>query len=1078
MAHQITIPFFAFKLHFHSGGTILSPLSDQQVFRLGEPLYLLAGKYAEQLQRKVINKGKIRQLLNEYAEGDFIKGHLVIHMPKAKDGYSHPEFDLVYDYYFNEQDNGFWGILPALGVEAFAHDAAALYKRLEEAVKLDFARKNRVTAVQDIVSTMWYDLVELNREEMMLDVPSPKELDKLQEQKQEPLLPQLATPLQLTKQVVYGRKKELDQFSKTIKGDFIKNVLLVGPSGVGKTALVWELARQRKKKKLKGDIWETTASALIKELMRDTGWQDNLSYLCKELANGKDILFIRNLMELFEVGKYEGNSVSIADYLRTFISRGEITIISECTEEEMARIELQSPNYLSFFQVIRLEKPTDDLEEIILKKVRDIANKKHLKIDSDAIQEVLRLNNRYTPYSGLPGKPIRFLESILINSKNKEEQVNIERSEVIRYFCEDTGMPVFMVDPAIPMNANEIKAQFNNNVFGQENAVESVVNLLASVKTALTQTGKPIASLLFVGPTGVGKTELAKVLAEFIFGNRNRMIRFDMSEYSDPYSVSRLVGSSYFSDGLLTSAVRKEPFAVLLFDEIEKADSTFYDLLLQVLSEGRLTDSQGKLVNFCSTIIIMTSNIGAKSLNDRIINLTAKQDKQQIVDHFMTAVQNYFRPELFNRIDQVIPFEPLDQLTVRYVVDREIVLLRKREGIQFRRMHLSISDAVYDFLAEKGYQSKYGARQLQRTIREFLIVPLAKALNAEDYDDQLVVNIDIEEDQVAVRVEADPLGLELLIEELDKINQADHASTLRRHIGRLKAGHFFVRLQNELDLMERQKNKKRSKFWKDQKNAERYAYYLDTLNNVEELTKRIDKQEMNLSLACLNLIPYETKFAETLKQWEEDFFRLKVEIYTRLNPKDNTCFFSIYGSGFDEILKFYLKLFEEKNFELTAKSIWFREAYYNEEIEKMDGDDELFKTKREEYLKEDVALEKIHNLKAPKSGDKLCGIEFTVYGECAYLFLRDESGVQKWKRPNSEQKHFAIIAANHAFRTPIEIHRKGFYTKQTPKRYIEDNIIRDNSLGLKREFNKNDLVPLLLELLEKQFEQKLNTQLF
>ena len=181
--------------------------------------------------------------------------------------------------------------------------------------------------------------------------------------------------------------------------------------------MVWEIVRQSKKRKIEGDFWETTASVMIKDLTGNTGWQDGLSIVCRELAKTKDILFVRNLMELFEVGQYEGNSVSMADYMRPFIGRGEVTLVSECSEEELARIELRSPNYLSFFQIIRLAEPKVDLEEIIIQKVQDLATNRRINIDTEAIRETLRLNRRFTPYAGLPGKPIRFLESILIKQK-------------------------------------------------------------------------------------------------------------------------------------------------------------------------------------------------------------------------------------------------------------------------------------------------------------------------------------------------------------------------------------------------------------------------------------------------------------------------------------------------------------------------------------------------------------------------------------------------------------------------------------------------------------------------------------
>ncbi|MCI5082554.1 MAG: AAA family ATPase [Saprospiraceae bacterium] len=1077
MAYNITIPFYAFKLHFHSGPAFFIPLNDAGTLRMGQPLHLMAGAYAELLQRKVLDRGELEKLMQEMVNGDFLKGAIRVPFAEAKDKISYPAFSLEFDYFYNVQENGILGRIPSLYLDAYAERVEELEKRLTESVKLEFARHNRLSDVRLMVAAIWNNTTELLQHEMELKVPTPKELERVEQGPDEALLPAVAHKLSFGKQVVYGRKKELDQFERALNGKFLKNVLLVGASGVGKTALVWEMSRRFNRKASDYQIWETTASVMIKELMRETSWQDNLAFLCKELTGSPDILFIRNLMELFEVGQYEGNSVSVADYLRPYLGRGEIMMISECTEEELAQIELRNSNYLSYFQVIRLQEPVDKLDSIILKKVKDIASLKNIFINEEAIKETIRLNRRFTPYSGMPGKPIRFLESIIINKKNEQpkgqsEGIMITRSEVIRHFADETGMPVFMIDPTIPMNTTQIKAEFNANVFGQEDAVENVVDILASVKTALTRTGKPIASFLFVGPTGVGKTELAKVLADFMFGSRERMIRFDMSEFSNPASVSRLLGSGYYSDGLLTSAVRKDPFSVLLFDEIEKADTSFYDLLLQILSEGRLTDGRGKLVNFCSTIIIMTSNIGATRMQQGGISLVQKDEVQDVLDYFSTAVQQFFRRELYNRIDRIIPFFPLDMITVRFVVEREIELLRKREGIRFRRMQLDIKEAVLDYLAEAGYSPRYGARQLQRTIREQLIIPLATALNYQDPDDQLSVIIDIADGKIDIQIEADPLGLDLLLEELDKITQADYTSLLRRNLTQIREGSFFIQLLSELERLENRKKKQKNKFWQDRKEAERYTYYLETRNNVEMLMERIEAMEEELSLACLGHEQYRPQLTDEIKAWEDDFFELKVEIYTRLHPKSNSCHIGIYGKDVLEIYNFYLELFERKAYDFIIETVWFREAYYqrhaNDDMDNNAG-----------YIKRMVGSEAVRKpFKSEKPDDLLVGVEFVISGNCAHLYLRDEDGGQKWKAKDGDEKRYHLLVENEAFTTPEQIHRKDYYNKIGYRRTMENNIIRDNRLNLNREFAKGQLLDILIERLDNDFKAALDNELF
>lgn len=1069
MAYPISIPFYAFKLHLSPGKYLLAPMTDSNALRLGEPLHLVAGRYAEDLQRKVLDKGVNQSLLDEYRGGDFLRGKLKVAFPAARDQISFPAFELEFDYYYNRQERGAWGIIPVLGIETFTPKLNDLEKRLEDALRLEFARNGRLHAVQDVVASIWYEEVELLQQEINLKTLGPKEVEEQQESPGERLLPQVARSLHIQQRISFGRRKALDQMTRALKNEFNRNVLVVGPSGVGKTALIWELSRQCEERKIPGKIWETTASTLIKELTRDTGWQDNLGRLCREMAGGRDLLFVRNLMELFEVGKYEGNEVSIADYLRSYLSRGDITLISECTEEEMALIELKSPNYLSLFQLIRLEEPRKNLEQIILKKLKTLAADKAAKISEEAIRETIRLNRRFMPYSGMPGKPIRFLESLLINESGRGGQgkpATIKRSEVIRYFCEDSGLPAFIIDPGIPMDTERIRTHFNDNVFGQEAAVDHLVDLLASVKTALTRTGKPIASLLFAGPTGVGKTELAKVLAEFMFGHRDRLTRFDMSEFSSPFAVMRLIGSTYFSEGLLASAVRRQPFSVLLFDEIEKAHESFYDLLLQILSEGRLTDSQGKLVNFCSTIIIMTSNIGAEDAYGQRIGWSRENAGNEIQSGFLSAVQRHFRPELFNRIDQVIPFSPLDRLTIRYIIDREIRQLYQREGIKFRRMHLEIEEPVFDHLAEAGYNNQYGARHLQRTIREKLVIPLARILNTQDSEDQLLLRVVMKNYTPSILLEADPLGIELLLEELDKIQQADEVSELRRKIYRLRESPSYIHLLNEIELLERKKERKKKRFWENQTQADRYSLLLETREKIRALTREVENLEMELSLAGLDLSPYDTGAVNRATAWKEAFFGLKVDLFRRLNPDQDRCFLKIYGVRPAGIASFYKALLDRLGYEYTAVSVWFKETSPQKTVP-----DEI-------YAKKQIVWKEFPQIIEDGKRGMCYGIEFKIEGPAAFLYLQEESGFQEWRLDSREKTStYQVLVEKEAHPVPEKIHRKEYYQQQSARRLVDRRRLTDNLYKIKRELAVSERLDFLIEHLDRRFEVKLNLEI-
>lgn len=1065
MAYELTFPFYAFRLHLKTGGSLLAPLQNNEVLRIREKLPALAAEYAQALQRGVLNKGQLNELLNEYPAGQFIPATIRVKFPASSDQATYPEFDLEFTYYFNQKtpDSGVWAIVPALHLETYAEAPSQLEGQLEEAIRLDFARHRRLQAVQHIVSVAWYELIELKQHPVTISIPNPKELEKMDEQQQDKLLPKVATRLDTSSPACYQREAELRQLAQILTGNFHRNTLIIGPSGTGKTALVWELARRREQLVIAENIWETTASTLIKELMKDTGWQENLSQLCRELAGQPQLLFVRNLMDLFEVGKYEGNAVSMADYLGPYLNRGEVTLITECTEEELALIEIKSPSFLNVFQRLVLkEPPLPELEQMIQQKASDLAAGQQLRMEPGAIQEIIRLSRRFTPYDGMPGRPVRFLENLVLNHRSQSSSHHpprISRQEVIAQFSEETGMPSFIIDPEQPMDPEEVTRHFNARIFGQEEAVDRLTGVLAAVKTALARTGKPIASLLLVGPTGVGKTELAKQLAAFMFGSPSRMTRFDMSEYATPYAVQRLTGYSYDSEGQLTSAVRKAPFGVLLFDEIEKADTAFFDLLLQVLSEGRLTDSQGKLVNFCSTIIIMTSNVGADKLQLNPIGWQKEAGTQDIRSHFLTAVQKYFRPELFNRIDQIVPFSPLDDLSIRYVLDREIENLKLREGIRFRRMSFTLSDSFLEYLAGKGYNKQYGARQLQRTVRQELVIPMAYTLNEQDIDDQVEIKAGLDQGQPQFTAVADPLGLDLLLEEYTQIAYTDHASALRRSVEQVKEGSAYLRMLSELDLFAEARKNQGEQIWENQQSAERYAYLMEVKEQFEAIGYRIQQLELQLSLSCLQLQAYQPDWVEQLEETEQKLGQEKVNLYRLIHPDEDHCCLLLIGSDPSPLLQFYLQLLPKDCQEAEPYALWVRHNKTTGPTLVITSYDWNATTQPPE-----------------KPADQYVGGCLLMKGPAIFKFLEPEAGYQTWHFPPEAPQRFDV----QVYKSLEEASPGAIISPSKPgtdRRAITANTLRDTKLGLDREYRQNQLVELIEEHLNNRFKATIDSSI-
>ncbi|MGH9760328.1 MAG: AAA family ATPase, partial [Blastocatellia bacterium] len=425
-------------------------------------------------------------------------------------------------------------------------------------------------------------------------------------------------------------------------------------------------------------------------------------------------------------------------------------------------------------------------------------------IEAGALETLDRLHRRYATYSAYPGRPLRFLKNLF---RNKSEDQPVDSDDVSRAFSAETGLPSFLLNESEPLDLAATTDWFRQRVVGQEEAVDLVVDLMATIKAGMARRGRPLASFLFIGPTGVGKTEMARSLAQFLFRDSSasslggRMTRFDMSEYSDPAAVARLIGGSWDSEGLLTSRVREQPFGVVLLDEFEKAHPSFFDLLLQVLGEGRLTDSSGRLADFSNSVLIMTSNLGAESFR---ASPTGFHTRDEVVDraraHYTREVKAFVRPEFFNRIDRIVPFSPLPEDALLKVARRELALIQRREGVLYEGLTLDINDEVVRHLAKAGFDPRYGARPLKRAVERELLIPLARALNERSNPYQVHARAQM----VAGAVEVTTIELGAPTETIRAAATgcAQESVKLRRTVQSLLRCADYLEVQNEIDKLE------------------------------------------------------------------------------------------------------------------------------------------------------------------------------------------------------------------------------------------------------------------------------------
>ena len=606
---------------------------------------------------------------------------------------------------------------------------------------------------------------------------------------------------------VIGRDKEIARVIEILNRRTKNNPVLIGEAGVGKTAVVEGLAQEIVDGSVPAKLQKKRIISLnVVSLVQGTGirgqFEQRMEQLIKELQQNDDIiLFIDEIHEIVGAGNAEGG-MDAGNIIKPALARGELQLVGATTIKEYRDIEKDSA-LARRFQPVEVKEPSIDETIRILKGIQKrYEDYHHVHYTDDAIESAAKLSARYIQDRFLPDKAIDLLdeagsrmnltipyidkdkmqerinaaeqlkEEALKNEdyekaayyrdqidkykKVKDQKVDPDKSPVItskimnKIVEEKTGIPVGDIQKQEENQLQNLASDLKAHVIGQDKAVDKVARAIRRNRIGFNKSGRPIGSFLFVGPTGVGKTELAKQLAKQMFGSEDAMIRFDMSEYMEQYSVSKLIGSApgyvgYEEAGQLTEQVRHNPYSLILLDEIEKAHPDVLNLFLQILDDGRLTDSQGRTVSFKDTIIIMTSNAGQGIKNASVGFAAENEDESN--ESARNNMSQFFKPEFLNRLDDVIEFNELTKPDLLKIVD--LMLANTNNMVKDQGLYIDVTDAAKEKLVDEGFNPALGARPLRRTIQEEIEDKVAdykldhtdsKNLKADVKDDEIVIS--------------------------------------------------------------------------------------------------------------------------------------------------------------------------------------------------------------------------------------------------------------------------------------------------------------------------------------------------
>ena len=559
---------------------------------------------------------------------------------------------------------------------------------------------------------------------------------------------------------VIGRQIEIDRVIQILSRRKKNNPILIGEPGVGKSAIVEGLALRIAAKEIPALEGKRIISLDIASMVAGTTYrgqfEERIKTVIKELNDHPEIiLFIDEIHTLMGAGNAQG-SLDAANILKPALARGEVQCIGATTINEY-RTSIEKDGALERrFQKVTVQPTTPDETYTILTRLSETYGQfHHVRYTQEALRACVNLTDRYITDRQFPDKAIDAMdevgacktEKVKPQSENGEahtEFLEITEADVARVVSQMSGVPVQRVAQAEGEQLRQMASTLQQRVIGQDEAVKKVVKAIQRSRMGLRDPRKPIGTFFLLGPTGVGKTHLAQCLAEEMFGSRNAMIRFDMSEYMEKHTVSLLVGAppgyvAHEDGGKLTEAVRRKPYSIVLFDEIEKAHPDIFNVLLQVMDEGRLTDRQGHVVDFKNTIIILTSNVGTRQLNDfgagigfGADNLDDKASERTLIK----ALQRTFPPEFVNRLDDIIVFHALDDEALAQILWLELRPLQAR--LEAMGYTLELSDQTRDEILRMARDKQYGARPLKRAIQTLIEDPLTDKMLAGEIENKII----------------------------------------------------------------------------------------------------------------------------------------------------------------------------------------------------------------------------------------------------------------------------------------------------------------------------------------------------